>query len=100
MDYYRIKGGKKLKGQVRISGAKNAALPVIVASLLADGETVLKNVPDLKDIRTIIKVIEYYHCNRWNDYFRPINASEGKCRHQPNNIVGVDTRREEECEHK
>lgn len=59
MDYYRIKGGKKLKGEVRISGAKNAALPVIVASLLADGETVLKNVPDLQDIRTIIKVIEY-----------------------------------------
>ena len=59
MDYYRIRGGKKLNGEVRISGAKNAALPVIVASLLADGETVLKNVPDLKDIRTIIKVIEY-----------------------------------------
>ena len=59
MDYYRVRGGKKLKGEVRISGAKNAALPVIVASLLADGETVLKNVPDLKDIRTIIKVIEY-----------------------------------------
>ncbi|HPS58234.1 MAG TPA: UDP-N-acetylglucosamine 1-carboxyvinyltransferase [Spirochaetota bacterium] len=59
MDYYRIRGGKKLKGEVRISGAKNAALPVIVASLLADGETVLKNVPDLKDIHTIIKVIEY-----------------------------------------
>ena len=59
MDYYRIKGGRKLNGQVRISGAKNAALPIIVASLLADGETVLKNVPDLKDIRTIIRVIEY-----------------------------------------
>lgn len=59
MDYYRIRGGKKLRGEVKISGAKNAALPVIVASLLADGETVLKNVPDLKDIRTIIKVIEY-----------------------------------------
>jgi UDP-N-acetylglucosamine 1-carboxyvinyltransferase len=59
LDYYRIKGGKKLKGEVKISGAKNAALPVIVASLLADGETVLKNVPNLKDIHTIIKVIEY-----------------------------------------
>ncbi|HNX23786.1 MAG TPA: UDP-N-acetylglucosamine 1-carboxyvinyltransferase [Spirochaetota bacterium] len=59
MDYYKIKGGKKLSGEVRISGAKNAALPIIVASLLADGETVLKNVPDLMDIRTIIKVIEY-----------------------------------------
>jgi len=59
LDYYKIKGGKKLKGEIKISGAKNAALPIIVASLLTDGETVLSNVPDLKDIRTIIKVIEY-----------------------------------------
>jgi UDP-N-acetylglucosamine 1-carboxyvinyltransferase len=59
LDYYKIKGGKKLSGEVKISGAKNAALPIITASLLADGETILKNVPDLMDIRTIIKVIEY-----------------------------------------
>lgn len=59
MDIYRIKGGKKLDGEVVISGAKNAALPVIVASLLADGRTVLKNVPDLVDIRTMLKVIEH-----------------------------------------
>lgn len=59
MDIYRIKGGKPLNGEVEISGAKNAALPIIVASLLAEGETVLRNVPDLNDIRTTIKVIEY-----------------------------------------
>ncbi|HQO23064.1 MAG TPA: UDP-N-acetylglucosamine 1-carboxyvinyltransferase, partial [Spirochaetota bacterium] len=59
MDIYRINGGKTLNGDVEISGAKNAALPIIVASLLAEGETVLKNVPDLNDIRTTIKVIEY-----------------------------------------
>lgn len=58
MDIYRIKGGKKLSGAVPISGAKNAALPIIVASLLADGETTLKNVPDLKDIRTILQVVK------------------------------------------
>ncbi|MGL4369059.1 MAG: UDP-N-acetylglucosamine 1-carboxyvinyltransferase [Spirochaetota bacterium] len=58
MDYYVIQGGKKLSGTVTVSGAKNAALPIIVASLLADGRTVLTNVPDLADIRTIIKVIE------------------------------------------
>jgi len=58
VDIYKIRGGKKLSGEVAVSGAKNAALPIIVASLLAEGETVLKNVPDLKDIRTIIKVIE------------------------------------------
>ncbi len=41
-----------------MSGAKNAALPIIVASLLADGETVLSNVPNLMDIKTITRVIE------------------------------------------
>jgi UDP-N-acetylglucosamine 1-carboxyvinyltransferase len=59
MDIYTIQGGRKLQGDVAISGAKNAALPIIVASLLADGETVLRNVPDLQDIRTILKVIRY-----------------------------------------
>ncbi|TFH41078.1 MAG: UDP-N-acetylglucosamine 1-carboxyvinyltransferase [Chrysiogenales bacterium] len=63
MDMYAIKGGKKLTGEVRISGAKNAALPIIVASLLADGETILKNVPDLKDIRTMLQVIECLGAN-------------------------------------
>ncbi len=59
MDIYKIKGGTKLSGNVDISGAKNAALPIIVASLLADGEYTLRNIPDLKDIRTMLKVIEY-----------------------------------------
>jgi UDP-N-acetylglucosamine 1-carboxyvinyltransferase len=57
MDMYLIKGGTRLSGEVKISGAKNAALPIIVGSLLADGETVLHNVPDLNDIHTIIQVI-------------------------------------------
>ena len=58
MDYYVVEGGIPLEGEIAISGAKNAALPIIVASLLADGKTTLSNVPDLADIRTIIKVIE------------------------------------------
>ncbi len=58
MDTYIINGGKKLNGSVTISGAKNAALPVIVASLLAEGKTVLHNVPNLKDIQTILQVIK------------------------------------------
>lgn len=58
MDFYIVKGGNKLNGTVTISGAKNAALPIIVASLLAEGTTVLHNVPNLKDIQTILQVIE------------------------------------------
>ncbi len=59
MDVYKIKGGRPLRGEVPISGAKNAALPIIVASLLAEGETTLSNVPNLADITTIIRVIEH-----------------------------------------
>ncbi|MBN2435972.1 MAG: UDP-N-acetylglucosamine 1-carboxyvinyltransferase [Spirochaetes bacterium] len=59
MDIYKINGGKKISGDIPISGAKNAALPIIVGSLLADGTTILTNVPDLMDIRTTIKLIEH-----------------------------------------
>jgi len=59
MDIYKIKGGRPLRGEVPVSGAKNAALPIIVASLLAQGETTLRNVPNLADIATIIRVIEH-----------------------------------------
>jgi len=52
MDGIRIVGGKRLKGTVRISGAKNAALPIMCATLLSDGESFLRNVPRLRDIDT------------------------------------------------
>ena len=51
MQHFEIVGGNRLKGQVPISGAKNAALPIMAASMLVDGETVLRNVPDLADVR-------------------------------------------------
>ena len=58
MEKLIIEGGVKLEGEVRISGAKNAALPLIAATLLAPGEHVLKNVPDLRDTRTMLKLLE------------------------------------------
>ena len=53
MDKIVVEGGRSLKGQVRISGAKNAALPILVSSLLAEGINTYSNVPDLKDIESI-----------------------------------------------
>jgi UDP-N-acetylglucosamine 1-carboxyvinyltransferase len=53
MDKIIVEGGRSLKGQVRISGAKNAALPILVSSLLAEGINTYSNVPDLKDIESI-----------------------------------------------
>lgn len=58
MDKLIIKGGKTLKGEVEISGAKNAALPVIAATLLAPGEHTISRVPDLRDIKTIGRLLE------------------------------------------
>ena len=51
MQLFEIVGGSRLKGAIEISGAKNSALPILAASILVDGETVLHNVPDLVDVR-------------------------------------------------
>ncbi len=58
MEKLIIEGGKRLEGEVRISGAKNAALPLIAATLLAPGTHVLRNVPDLRDTRTMLRLME------------------------------------------
>lgn len=57
MDKLIIRGSKKLKGEVEISGAKNAALPIMIASLLATGSSTIGRVPDLKDVTTIGKLL-------------------------------------------
>lgn len=54
----QVQGGRKLSGTVKISGAKNAALPLMAASLLARGRTVLHNVPDLSDVRLMCEILE------------------------------------------
>ena len=58
MDALIIQGGRPLSGRVPVSGAKNAALPVMAATLLAPGQHVLRNVPSLADTRTMARVIE------------------------------------------
>lgn len=57
MDRFIIKGGVPLKGEVTISGAKNAALPILAATLLASDNVTLRNVPRLKDVATMIDLI-------------------------------------------
>ncbi|MDH5777577.1 MAG: UDP-N-acetylglucosamine 1-carboxyvinyltransferase [Gammaproteobacteria bacterium] len=57
MDKLIIKGGITLEGDIRISGAKNAALPILAASLLADGPVTIHNVPHLHDITTTMELL-------------------------------------------
>jgi UDP-N-acetylglucosamine 1-carboxyvinyltransferase len=58
MEKLIIEGGRPLHGEVKISGAKNAALPLMAATLLAPGRHVLRNVPNLRDTRTFIRLLE------------------------------------------
>lgn len=59
MDKIRVVGGQPLKGNIRISGAKNAALPLLAASLLTDQPLVLENVPDLSDIHSMVELLSH-----------------------------------------
>ncbi len=58
MDYLEIEGGNRLSGSVKISGAKNAALPIIAATILSDSSVFLENLPNVVDIRTLLRLLE------------------------------------------
>lgn len=55
---FKISGGKALDGEVKISGAKNAALPILLSTILTDEKVCLKNVPDLADVKTSFKLLQ------------------------------------------
>jgi len=57
MDKLIIRGGASLEGEMRIAGAKNAALPILAATLLADGPMMVSNVPHLNDITTTMELL-------------------------------------------
>jgi len=67
MDVMIIKGGKPLNGSVATSGAKNAALPLLFASLLAEGEHSFKNVPYLNDIDSTELLLNHLNCQTYRD---------------------------------
>ncbi len=58
MDAFVIEGGRRLEGELRVSGSKNAALPILAATLLADGVSVIHNVPGLRDLQSMIELLE------------------------------------------
>ena len=58
MSKFIIQGGKKLEGEVKISGSKNAALPIIAATILIQGKTTLYNVPNIQDVQTMYEIIK------------------------------------------
>ena len=63
MDKFVVNGGNQISGTVDISGAKNAVLPLMTAALLVDGKTTINSVPDLRDTRTMIRLLEIIGAN-------------------------------------
>ncbi|MGN1124007.1 MAG: UDP-N-acetylglucosamine 1-carboxyvinyltransferase [Eubacterium sp.] len=62
MELFKINGGKQLGGQIKLHGAKNSALPILTASILVNGESIIHNCPDLSDVRTTIRILESLGC--------------------------------------
>ena len=61
MDILKVNGGRRLRGCISIGGAKNAVLPIMAASLMIDGDVVLKNVPDLTDVEAMCRILRELH---------------------------------------
>ena len=89
MDILRITGGRRLQGEISISGAKNAALPILCAGLLTADTVTLTNVPQLNDIATTLKLLGQMgvRCTRDADGTVNINASNVTTLEAPYELV-------------
>ncbi len=88
MDKIVIRGGERLIGEVEVSGSKNSTLPVFVSCLLSEGENVFYNVPNLRDVQTITKVLSNLgaEVSRENQVYR-VNATEVSNDEAPYDLV-------------
>ncbi len=84
-----IEGGTRLRGSLRVNGSKNAALPIMAAALLADGPSLIHDIPDLQDIRSQIELLEKLgvHISRREDGARTFEVKSETDSHAPYDIV-------------
>ncbi len=82
MEEIVIRGGQKLKGTVKISGAKNSALPILAASLLSEETSIIENVPRLRDINTMKRLLESLGVK--------VNFEGNRVVVEPGNFVGYE----------
>lgn len=88
MDAIEVTGGKPLSGEVAISGAKNAALPMMAASLLIPGQTFLRNVPHLRDIVTLLDLLRLLGVQGgYEDHCLRLDASQIASTEAPYDLV-------------
>ena len=58
MQKLEIKGGKKISGAILISGSKNATLPILASTILTDKKIIIKNIPIVKDVKTMVELLD------------------------------------------
>ncbi|OPJ56858.1 UDP-N-acetylglucosamine 1-carboxyvinyltransferase [Alkalithermobacter paradoxus] len=62
MDKFIVHGGNKLKGEINLKGAKNAVLPIVAATILNEGESIIHNVPNIADVNVMIDILRHVGC--------------------------------------
>ncbi len=89
MDKFIIEGGERLRGTVKVSGAKNAVLPVLAATMLARGEYHIGNVPRLRDVNSMIRLLAYTGAQvEWiGEHLLRVNTKEAENHVAPYEIV-------------
>lgn len=81
MEIFKINGGKPLKGEICVHGAKNSALPVLASTLLVKGESIIHNCPDLSDVQATLNILASLGCKvkRDNDTLTVDASAVSKC---------------------
>lgn len=88
MNTILIKGGVALEGKVRIQGSKNAALPVLAATLLTEETTLLSNCPKIADVYGMVSLLRSLGCSvRWEDKGIRINSDGFSCGNMPGDAI-------------
>jgi UDP-N-acetylglucosamine 1-carboxyvinyltransferase len=87
MDAIVVKGGNRLEGEITVSGAKNAALPLICTALLTDDRCIFRNVPDLKDVQTMGKVLAHMGAEVSGRRVLKVNAASISRQEAPYDLV-------------
>ena len=77
MSYISIKGGNKPEGEILLQGSKNATLPILAASVLCRGKVILKNCPDISDVKELLHALSFAGVkSRFDDRILELDSSE------------------------
>ena len=88
MKHISIWGGNSLYGEIDVQGSKNAALPILAATLLNSGESVIKNCPDIEDVRCAIDILKFLGCETtFSENTITVNSENAEYKEIPNDLV-------------